>query len=103
MARWQPSEIVSTPLSRLECLVKPRRAADTPVIALFENHFSSNTIRAPLDWLTFDFCIDLRAKYTRLKTPDALHLAAAILTGCDVFLTNDKGLSVITEIRVETI
>lgn len=53
--------------------------------------------------IAFDFCIDLRAKYIRLKTPDALHLAAAILSGCDVFLTNDQRLSVITEIRVETI
>lgn len=47
--------------------------------------------------------LHLRAKYTRLKTPDALHLAAAILSGSDVFLTNDPRLKVVTEIRVETI
>jgi predicted nucleic acid-binding protein len=26
------------------------------------------------------------------RTPDALHLAAAMMGGCDVFLTNDAGL-----------
>jgi predicted nucleic acid-binding protein len=34
---------------------------------------------------------DLRAQY-RLKTPDALHLAAAITAGCDEFWTNEHRL-----------
>ena len=103
MSKWRPSEIVSTVLSRAECLVVPRRAVDNAAIASFENHFNTNTIVAPLEWKTFDLCIDLRAKYSRLKTPDALHLAAAILSGCDIFLTNDQRLKVVTEIHVETI
>ena len=103
MTKWQPSEIVSTAPSRSECLVKPRRSADTAVIALFENHFSTNTTIVPIDWSAFDLGIDLRAKYSRLNTPDALHLAAAIVAGCDVFSTNDQRLRVVTEIRVEVI
>lgn len=51
----------------------------------------------------FERATDLRAKYLKLKTPDALHLAAAIESGCDAFVTNDFGLKVITEIRVEVI
>lgn len=29
-----------------------------------------------------------------MKAPDALHVAAALQAGCDVFLTNDKGIRV---------
>lgn len=41
----------------------------------------------------------IRADYG-LKTPDALHIATAIETGCDAFLTNDRGLQRVTEIKV---
>src|SRR5262245_5160325 len=34
---------------------------------------------------------ELRARYN-LRTPDALHVATAIATGCDAFLTNDGGI-----------
>jgi len=45
----------------------------------------------------------LRSKYQFLKTPDAIHIATAILTKSDYFLTSDKKLSKISEIRVETV
>lgn len=48
---------------------------------------------------------DLRA-HLNLRTPDALHLAAAIVGivgGCDVFLTNDRALERCTDIRVTTL
>ena len=41
----------------------------------------------------------LRAQYN-LKTPDALHVATALETGCQAFLTNDMGLKRVSEIRV---
>jgi predicted nucleic acid-binding protein len=41
----------------------------------------------------------LRADYN-LRTPDALHVATAIESGCEAFLTNDLKLARITEIRV---
>ncbi|MGH7171944.1 MAG: type II toxin-antitoxin system VapC family toxin [Gemmataceae bacterium] len=47
-----------------------------------------------------DRAADLRVKY-RFKTPDALHLAAAIEHACDRFLTNDVQLKSCTEITVE--
>ncbi|MCI5218746.1 MAG: PIN domain-containing protein [Candidatus Electrothrix sp. LOE2] len=40
----------------------------------------------------FDKATELRAQYS-LKTPDAIHLAAALVSGCDVFLTNDLRLN----------
>jgi len=41
----------------------------------------------------------LRSDYG-IKTPDALHIATAIVSGCDGFLTNDRTLKRIHEINV---
>ena len=41
----------------------------------------------------------LRAHYN-LRTPDALHMATAIVAGCDAFLTNDAKFKRVTEMRV---
>jgi hypothetical protein len=40
---------------------------------------------------------------TRYGLADALHLAAAIEFGCDVFLTNDRQLDIFPDIRVEVL
>jgi predicted nucleic acid-binding protein len=42
---------------------------------------------------------ELRASY-RLRTPDAIQLAAAIELGARVFLTNDDRIHGITEIEI---
>ena len=42
----------------------------------------------------------LRAKYTGIKLPDALQLAAAIDNGCSSFVTNDKQLKRVSEVIV---
>ena len=44
-----------------------------------------------LNRLVFELATRLRAE-SQLKTPDALHLAAAIFAGCREFWTNDKQL-----------
>lgn len=43
---------------------------------------------------------DLRAKYG-LRTPDAIHLGTAIAAEVDAFLTNDRNLKKVKEIKVE--
>ena len=42
---------------------------------------------------------DLRARYN-LRTPDALHVASALSSGCDAFLTNDAGLKRVQELPI---
>lgn len=44
--------------------------------------------------------VELRAKYN-LATPDAIHLATAIFLEADYFLTNDKKLKKVKEIKVK--
>lgn len=46
-----------------------------------------------------DEIVKLRSKYN-LKTPDAIHLATAIENKASVFITNDKRLKQVKEIKV---
>lgn len=41
----------------------------------------------------------IRAEYKGFKAMDALQLAVACLSGCDLFLTNDKQLKQFKEIK----
>lgn len=89
-------------LTRLECRVKPIRDGQGALLAAFDHYFARviDTV-LPLTRPVVDQATDLRARYG-FKTPDALHLAAAITAGCEVFLTNDQRLARCTEIRIET-
>lgn len=90
-------------LTRMECRVKPLRTGATELLADYEVFFKS--MPGGLLELTaaaFDKAAELRARWN-LRTPDALHIATAILNGCDVFLTNDAALSRCTEIKVEVL
>ncbi len=37
---------------------------------------------------------------TNLRLPDAIHVATAILSGCETFLTNDKRLEALSDLDV---
>ncbi|MCR5061201.1 MAG: PIN domain-containing protein [Saccharofermentans sp.] len=50
-----------------------------------------------------DKAAQIRARYTSFKAMDALQLAAAVLSGCDCFLTNDKQLQQFDEIEVQLV
>ena len=45
----------------------------------------------------------IRAEYKAFKAMDALQLATACITGCDLFLTNDKQLRQFQEIKCITV
>ncbi len=49
-----------------------------------------------------DIASDLRALYL-LRTPDAIHIATAISEGASAFVTHDRRLTRVKEIRVETL
>jgi predicted nucleic acid-binding protein len=49
-----------------------------------------------------DRAAEIRAQYG-FKTPDAIHLAAAVVSGGDAFLTNDHRLDRFADIAVETL
>jgi predicted nucleic acid-binding protein len=60
---------------------------------------SRNLSLLPIDEAVADEAATLRARHG-LRTPDAIQLAAALIFGCEAFLTNDRGLRRVDEIRV---
>jgi predicted nucleic acid-binding protein len=81
---------VTSELTLAELLVKPMRDADVAAQQLCQSLLLANPKLTPLPVgrQTLIESARLRAT-TSLKLPDALHLATAVLGGCDVFITND--------------
>ena len=85
-----------------EVLVLPLRANATRLVAGYREimtAFGPSLTVVSIDSAVADYAADLRARYS-LRTPDALQVAAALHAGCDAFLTGDKGLRCVTEIKV---
>ena len=94
---------VCSELSRLECRVKPIHDKEATLLAAFDSYFAdiiSDVI--PLTRQVIDLATELRARYG-FKTPDAIHLSAAITGDCDLFLTNDHRLNRCAEIAMEIV
>ncbi|HEX2349343.1 MAG TPA: PIN domain-containing protein [Ktedonobacterales bacterium] len=95
---------ITSELTALETLVGPMRSGDATLEALFRRIlFRSPTLRlAPVTMDVLERAARLRADYSGLKTPDAIHAATALEVGARTFITNDlqfrqvPGLSVVT-------
>ncbi len=84
--------VVFTDLSRLECRVKPLAEELASLLNDYDAFFSTpGFIKADMDATVFDLATERRAR-GGLKTADALHLAAAVASGCDEIRTNDNRL-----------
>jgi uncharacterized protein len=98
-----PGSLVTSRLTRLECRSKPLRAGDLATLAQFEVFFAGvELVIVELGLAVVERATELRARYN-LKTPDALHYAAAVEVGASVFLTGDRGLSRCSEVLVEVL
>jgi uncharacterized protein len=90
LLRETDETVASSPLALQECLVLPMRERNAEMrdryLALFD-HLES----IALDTAVFVRAAELRADFA-IKTPDALHLAAAQTAGCTELWTNDKRL-----------
>ncbi|MBQ9395992.1 MAG: PIN domain-containing protein [Proteobacteria bacterium] len=88
-------------ITNTEYLVIPYRIHDYQKVIEFERLKKTLKMRviAADDAITKS-AAQIRAKYSGIKSMDALQLASAIVSGCDVFLTNDKQLRQVEEIQV---
>jgi uncharacterized protein len=94
---------ITSELARLECRVKPMRDGNQALLQDFDDYFANSIAEIfPLTRDVVDLATEIRAQYN-FKTPDSLHLAAAIISNCDVFITNDQRLNRFTGITIETI
>jgi len=95
--------LVVSDLTRLECRAQPLAAGDTVRLNDYD-HFFANDVE-PIALLTTAVCdraTVIRGRY-RFKTPDSIHLAAAVESGCQLFLTNDVRLNRFTDLTVEVL
>lgn len=90
LRRAPEATLVTSDLVRMECLVGALRRPDTAIRDRY-TAFLDRTLGAPLGRDAFLRAAELRAALG-LKTPDALHLAAALEAGCEEFWTNDRRL-----------
>lgn len=87
----------------MEVRVKPQRDQDHTLLASYESYFHAFAKQSTaLDQSVFELATQLRVHH-RVKTPDALHLAAAIRAGCDQFWTNDGKLASAAQGHIEVI
>src|SRR6266508_6207621 len=82
-------ELIASDLTRMECRVKPIRDRDADLLRDFDQFFETIvSALVPLTREVIDLATEIRAE-SGLRTPDAIHLAAARSAACDSFLTND--------------
>lgn len=91
----------SSVITLTEVLTQPKLARNSAIEGEYRDLllYSRNFNLIPIDYSIASMAADLRARY-RLRTPDALQLAATINIGCEAFLTNDVALQRVTELRV---
>ena len=90
-------------LTRLECRVKPLKLGAVTTLADFEAFFTRPDVRiVPITTAVFERATHIRATY-HFKLADSLHLATAVESGCDRFLTNDTRLAAFRDIVVEVL
>jgi predicted nucleic acid-binding protein len=93
---WQAAqaktiEAVSSDLLLMEVLVGPLKNGNIPLLRTYEQALSGTDVRLlPITQPILRRAAQLRAA-TKLKTPDAVHAATALETGCALFISNDVG------------
>ena len=93
--------LVSSELARLESRIGALREQRTAHLATYRQLFEDCEMQ-PMDRAVFDLATDLRVRH-RLKTPDALHLAAALHAGCGELWTNDERLVAAAQSHLEIV
>ena len=88
------AQVVSSELTLLETLVAPLRSGNTLMQSQREALWQqANTRLLPITQDILREAARLRAVISGLKTPDAIHAATALIHGCTLFVTNDRGFA----------
>ena len=97
-------DYVTSSITITEYLTYPYRYNDLRMINEFYSFIYGMDIQMKaIGEKIADKAAQIRAGYKFFKTMDALQLATACITGCELFLTNDKQLKQFREIRCITL
>jgi predicted nucleic acid-binding protein len=91
---------VASAMTLAECLVHPLRAGDAELAERFRRTITRgrNTRYIGVDAVV-ERAAQFRAGYG-LRLVDSFQTAAALAAGCDAFLTNDRDMKRVTELRI---
>ena len=92
---------VTSAITLTEVLVRPLLLGDVRLVEAYRHLLldTRHVETVPVEPAIAEHAAELRACY-RLRTPDALQVATALLSGCEAFLTNGAGLRRVTELRI---
>jgi len=90
---------ITSYVTLLELLVKPIREGRSDLVGQYKTILTGQLEMVPMDEAVSIKAAELRAKYG-IRTPDAIQLASVIHKKGDVFITNDRGLKDVKEIKV---
>lgn len=97
------SRLLTSRLSCLECRVRPIRDRDDKLLATYDGFFgASRMVLIDISGEVIERATGLRASHS-FKTPDAIHLASAIESKADLFLTGDGSLARCPGLVVESL
>ena len=93
-------DLVTSVLAYSECAVKPYRDGNWAALDQVKLMFQMPNLTVyPIDEVVAEEAARIRAVYN-CKMPDAIIAATAFVHYADVFITNDKRLKIIREIKV---
>ena len=93
--------LYTSSITDMEYLVYPYRKKNITKISTYKSFLrNAQFLKVSIDEKIAETAAQIRAKYSGIKSMDALQLASAMISGCDVFLTNDKQLRQVNEIQV---
>ena len=85
--------LVTSTITTEEYCVFPYKTNDFQAIQRYEFFLDNLSITVQdITSLIAKTAAQIRAEYKHFKSMDALQLAAAVVSGCDLFITNDKQL-----------
>lgn len=98
------SKIVFSVLGLTELLTGPKKLGDEALVNSYLDILSQhdNLAIINVDRIIAEEAAELRARYN-LRTPDAIHLATAIVERAEVFITNDTRLKRVKDVKVMTV
>ena len=96
------TKVLSSTLTVTEVLVAPMRKGKTDIVNKFMLFLknSNNISLIPISLEIAELAGRIRSKYLFLRTADAIQISAAIVSKANYFLTNDKDLKRVKEIKV---
>lgn len=98
--KYEDCDYITSAVTITEYLAYPYQKKDLKLVNSFYGFIDGmDIVIKSIDNIIAEKAAKIRAEYKSFKTMDALQIATACVTGCDLFLTNDKQLKQFSDIQ----